>query len=125
VIETFIAARAPRNVHDRIALEDVNLNYVNYASQLANQFADILSWFRADVRSLRVENQFDFVGDLNRKDRLEADLKYLNAQIEQLGGADRAVFSFLPLDLKLDLKAEPAGAPTIQRLSATNLMSKL
>ena len=113
------------NVHDRIALEDVNLNYVNYASQLANQFADILSWFRADVRSLRVENQFDFVGDLNRKDRLEAHLKYLNAQIEQLGGADRAVFSFLPLDLKLDLKAEPAGVPTIQRLSATNLMSKL
>jgi hypothetical protein len=125
VIETFIAARAPRNAHDRLPLEEVNLNYASYASQLANQFADILSWFRADVRSLRVENQFDFVGDLNRKDRLEANLKYLNSQMEQLGGVDRAIFSFLPLDLKLELKAEPVGAPVIQRVSATNLTSKL
>jgi hypothetical protein len=125
VIETFIAARSPRNEHDRIPLEEVNLNYSGYAAQLANQFADILSWFRVDVRSLRVENQFDFVGDLNRKERLEAHLKYLNSQIEQLGGVDRAVFSFLPLELKLDLKTEPTNAPVIQRLSATNLTSKL
>jgi hypothetical protein len=125
ILETFIAARAPRNEHDRIPIEDVNLNYSNYASQLANQFADMLSWFRSDVRSLHVENQFDFVGDLNRKERLEAHLKYLNSQIEQLGGVDRAIFSFLPLDLKLELKTEPPGVPVIQRLSATNLTSKL
>jgi hypothetical protein len=125
VIETFIAARAPRNTHDRLPLEEVNLNYASYASQLANQFADILSWFRADVRSLRVENQFDFVGDLNHKERLEANLKYLNSQIEQLGGVDRAIFSFLPVELKLELKDEPAGVPVIQRMSATNLTGKL
>ncbi len=125
IIETFIAARAPRNEHDRIPLEQVSLNYSRYASQLANQFADILSWFRADTRSLRVENQFDFVGDLNRKERLESHLKYLNSQVDQLGGVDRAIFSFLPVDLKLDLKAEPAGVPTIQRLSATNMTSRL
>ncbi|HZR20332.1 MAG TPA: zinc-dependent metalloprotease [Verrucomicrobiae bacterium] len=125
VIETFIAARAPRNAHDRIPVAEVNLNCSAYASQLANQFADMLSWFRADVRSLRVENQFEFVGDLNRKERLEAHLKYLNSQIEQLGGVDRAIFSFLPLDLKLELKGEPAGVPVIQKLSATNLLAKL
>ena len=125
VIETFIAARAPRNEHDRIPVEQVNLNYKGYAAQLANQFADMLSWFRADVRSLKVENQFDFIGDLNRKDRLEAHLKYLDSQIEELGGVDRALFSFLPLDLKLELKTEPAGLPVIPRLSATNLLSRL
>jgi hypothetical protein len=125
VIETFIAARAPRNSHDRVPLEEVNLNYASYASQLANQFADMLSWFRADARSLRVENQFDFVGDLNHKERLEAHMKYLTSQIEQLGGSDRAIFSFLPLDLKLELKGEPAGVPIISRVSATNLTAKL
>ncbi|HLH55717.1 MAG TPA: zinc-dependent metalloprotease, partial [Verrucomicrobiae bacterium] len=125
IIETFIAARAPRNIHDRIPLEEVPLNYAGYASQLANQFADMLSWFKVDTRSLKVENQFEFIGEMNRKERLEAHLKYLNSQIEQLGGVDRAIFSFLPLDLKLELKAEPAGVPIVQRLSATNLLARL
>ncbi|HTL17307.1 MAG TPA: zinc-dependent metalloprotease [Patescibacteria group bacterium] len=125
VIETFIASRAPRNAHDRIPVAEVNLNPKVYASQLAGQFADLLSWFRADARSLRVENQFEFIGELNRKERLEAHLKYLNSQLETVGGVDRAMFSFLPLDLKLDLKGEPAGMPVIQKLSATNLLSKL
>ena len=38
---------------------------------------------------------------------------------------DRAAFSFLPLDLKLELKQEPAGVPVVQRLSATNLTARL
>ena len=125
VIETFIAARAPRNSHDRVPLEQVNLNYASYANQLANQFADMLVWFKADTRSLKVENQFDFIGDLNRKERYEAHWKFLNSQIEQLGGVDRAVFSMLPVELKLDLKSEPAGIPVVQKLSATNLTSRL
>ncbi len=126
IIETFISARAPRNAHDRVPVAEVNLNYSRYASQLAGQFADMLYWFRADARSLSVENQFDFVGDLNHKERLQAHLKYLNTQIEQLGGVDRAIFSFLPLDLKLELKQEPTGGiATVQRLSATNLTARL
>lgn len=125
VIETFISARAPRNSHDRIPLEQVNLNYSVYASQIANQFADMLSWFKADTRSLRVENQFDFIGDLNKKDRFAAHWKYLNSQLEQLGGVDRAVFSFLPVELKLELKQEPAGVTAAQKLSATNLTARL
>ena len=125
LIETFISARAPRNPNDRIPLEQVDLSYTRYARQLAGQFADILSWFRVETRSLRIENQFDFVGDMNRKDRYEAHWKYLNAQVTQLGGVDRAAFSFLPLDLKLELKQEPAGVPVAQRLSATNLTARL
>ena len=125
VIETFIRARAPRNPHDRLPLEQVNLGFTGYAAQLANQFADIISWFRADTRSLRVENQFDFIGDLNRQERLDAHWKRLNTQIEQLGGVDRAAFSILPIDLKLDLKREPVGVPIAQRLSASNLTARL
>jgi hypothetical protein len=125
IIETFISARAPRNPHDRIPLPEVDLNYARYAGQMANQFADILAWFKADTRSLQVENQFEFIGDLNRKERYESHLKYLNTQIEQLGGVDRAVLAFLPVELKLELKQDPAGLPVIQRLSATNLTSRL
>jgi hypothetical protein len=125
IIETFISARAPRNTHDRVPLAEVNLNYVSYASQMANQFADIMSWFKADTRSLLVENQFDFIGDLNKKERLQAHLKFLNAQLDQVGGVDRALFAFLPVELKLDLKPDPAGLPAIQRLSATNLTARL
>ena len=96
IIETFIRARAPRNPHDRIPLEQVNLSYTLYARQLAGEFEDILVWFKADTRSLRVENKFDFIGDLNRKERLQAHWEYLTNQIDQLGGVDRAAFSFLP-----------------------------
>ncbi len=52
VIETFIRARAPRNPHDRIPLEQVNLSYALYAMQLSGAFGDILSWFKAETRSL-------------------------------------------------------------------------
>ena len=34
VIETFIRARAPRNPHDRIPLEQVNLSFTGYAARI-------------------------------------------------------------------------------------------
>jgi hypothetical protein len=125
IIETFIRARTPRNTNDRVPMEQVNLSFATHARQLAGQFADLLSWFRKDTRSLRIENQFDFVGDLNQKERYEAHWKYLNTQLTQLGGVDRAAFSFLPLDLKLDLKQEPTNVPVVQRLSTSNLTARL
>lgn len=127
VIERFIRARAPRNPHDRIPLEQVNLSYVPYARELAGEFGDILIWFKAATRSLRVENKFEFIGDLNRKERLQAHWDYLTNQIEQLGGVDRAAFSFMPVDLKLDIKDKPtnATATVVERLSASNLTAKI
>ena len=125
VIETFIRARAPRNPNDRIPLEQVNLGYTGYAHSLAQQFGELLTWFKSETRSLRVEGQFEFIGDLNRKERFAAHWKALTNQLEQLGGVDRGVFSLLPVDLKLDLKAEPPGVPTAPRLSATNLTARL
>lgn len=125
IIETYIRARAPRNPIDRVPLEQVNLSYTYYAMRIGNEFADLLSWFKADTRSLRVENQFDFIGDLNKKERAQAHWQFLTNQLEQLGGIDRAAFSFMPVDLKLDLKDKPAGIPVVERLSATNLTARL
>ena len=125
VMETYIAARAPQNPHDRIPLELVSLNYSFAARTLVDEATSSLDWFRADTRSLYVENQFDFIGELNRKERWQAHWKYLNRQIDELGGVDRALFSALPPSFKLDLKDEPAGMIVVQRLSATNLTAKL
>ncbi|MGD0812651.1 MAG: zinc-dependent metalloprotease [Verrucomicrobiota bacterium] len=128
VVETFIRARAPRNPHDRIPLEQVNLRYAPYARMLAGEFEDILIWFKSGTRSLRVENKFDFIGDLNRKERLQAHWEYLTNQIERLGGVDRAAFSFMPVDLKLELKStndNPSNAFVVDRLNGTNLTARL
>ena len=125
VIETFIRARAPQNPHDRIPLEQVNLDYTVAAGEIVTQLANALVWFKADTRSLRVENQFDFIGALNLKERHQAHWQYLNHQIDELGGVDRALFSPLPPGFKLDLKDEPAGLNIVQRLNATNLTARL
>ncbi|HWY29579.1 MAG TPA: zinc-dependent metalloprotease [Candidatus Acidoferrum sp.] len=125
IIETFISARAPQNPNDRVPLEQVPLEAPLVAGALANDLDDELQWFKSDTRSLRVENDFDYIGDLNRKARLAAHWKYLNTQIQTLGGVDRAVFSDLPDAFKLDLGDEPAGQEILQRLSSTNLTARL
>lgn len=125
VIERFISARAPQNPKDRLPLEQVNLDPAATAGQLAAQFVNGLKWFRADTRSLRVENDFDYIGKLNEKERQQAHWKYLNRQIDELGGVDRALFSDLPAEFKLELKDEPTNVPVVQRLNATNLTSRL
>jgi hypothetical protein len=125
LIETFIRARAPRNPHDRIPLEQVNLNYMRYVYDICGSFADMLAWFQADTQSLRVENKFDFVGELNEKERYQAHWNYLTNQIEELNGLDRAAFSFVPLELKLELKDKPTNAMVVEKFNATNLTAKL
>jgi hypothetical protein len=125
IIELFIAARAPQNPNDRIPLEQVVLSPTATASQLAAQLAGSLMWFNADTRSLKVENAFDYLGDMNLKERHAAHWKYLNQQIDELGGVDRALFSDLPDNFKLDLKAEPVGMQIVSRVSATNLTARL
>ena len=125
LIETFIAAKAPRDSRDATPIAEVNLSPARYAAQTANHFASMLGWFRSSARSLRVENQFDFIGELNQKDRAKAHWKDLNDQVERIGGVDRALFSFLPLDLKLELKDPPKGVPTADKVSEATLMGRL
>ncbi len=125
IIETYISARAPRDPRDRIPLERVNISVRGYAASAANDFAAMLTSFRANVRSLRVENQFDFIGDLNQKERYQAHWASLTNQIDRLGGIDRALFGFIPVDLKLDLKDEPKGVELAEKINPTALTTRL
>jgi hypothetical protein len=125
IIERFIRARAPRDPRDRIPLEQVNLSVTATASQLAAGFAATLPWFQANARSLAVENKFDFIGELNRRERAEAHWKALGEDFEQLGGLDRVLFAPLPADIKLELKKEPEGVEPAPKLDATLLTARL
>ena len=125
VIETFIRARAPQDPRDRLPLEAVNLSVSGYANRIGGSFKGILSWFESKTRSRRVENAFDFIGELNEDERWEAHWEYLNEQLERLGGVDRVGFSYLPVDLKLDLKEEPEGVVAAPKIDAKELSEKL
>ena len=123
LIEQFIRAKAPRDPRDQIPLEEVNLSFS--VGPVGFELRDMLQWFGSSARSLTVERQFDFVGPLNRKEVQQAHWKRLNEQIKSLGGIDRAVFSFLPEDLKLILKEKPKGAAVAPRFTAESLNKRL
>ena len=125
VIEQFIAAKAPRDPRDKRPLEQLSLNPEVVAKRMADIYGRLLSWFKAGQRSLRVERNFPFVGPLNQKEVYRAHFKALNEQIDKLGGVDRAVFSYLPVDLKLELKGEPAGVETVPKIDAKQLSERL
>lgn len=125
VIEIYIRARAPRDPRDRVPLERVSLSFQSYASQIGAHHDRLLLWFRSTTRSLKVENAFDFVGDLNVQERHQAHWRALTNQLDQLGGLDRALFAWLPADLKVETKKEPEGVPAATRIVATNLTARL
>jgi hypothetical protein len=125
LIETFIRAKAPRDPRDRIPLEEVNLSVNAPAARIAAAHNRILLWFRSSTRSLKIENAFDFVGDLNRQERLETHWSTLNDQVTKLGGIDRAAFAFLPVDLKLDLGKAPDGIPIVEKIDPKKLSERL
>ena len=70
-----------------------------YAQALLDRAADHTVWFvwSGGYRTygLQCERVID---ELNRKDRVKAHWKALNDQVEKLGGVDRAIFAFLPLE---------------------------
>ncbi len=125
IIETYIAARAPRDPRDQRPLDQVSLDPAGAATRLAGSLSNLLAWFKSGTRSLMVENAFAFTGELNRKEIFEARWKSLNSQIEKVGGVDRAVFSFLPLDLKLELKSEPKDIAAAEKIDAKKLQERL
>ena len=125
LIETFIRAKAPRDRRDRLPLEEVSLRPAAAASALASRYVQLLRWFQADVRSLRIENAFDYVGELNRKEILEAHWKSLNEQIDKIGGVDRAFFAFLPVEIKLDLGTAPKDLDLADKIDVKKLGDRL
>ncbi len=125
VIETYIRAKAPRDPRDRVPLERVSLSFRTYANQIGSHLDRVLEWYKASTRSLKVENQFDFIGDLNERERHQAHWLSLTNQIEKLGGVDRLAFAWLPADLKVETKKEPEGVVAAPRVVATNLTARL
>ncbi len=125
LIEQFIAAKAPRDPRDKKPLDQLNLDPERALGRLTDAYGNLLSWFKAGRRSLKVEQEFPFVGPLNQKEVYKAHWKALNAQLDKLGGVDRAVFSYLPIELKLELKAEPTGVETTEKLDAKKLTERL
>lgn len=125
VIETYIRAKAPRDPRDRVPLERVSLSFRTYANQIGSHLDRVLAWYKASTRSLKVENQFDFIGDLNERERHQAHWLALTNQIEKLGGVDRLAFAWLPADLKVETKKEPEGVVAAPRVAATNLTARL
>ena len=65
LIEQFIAAKAPFDPRDAIPLEKVNLRVRSVVSSLDESLEDMLQWFDSDARSIRIERDFDYVGELN------------------------------------------------------------
>jgi len=106
-------------------LDQLGLNPEVAAKRIAEIYGRLLSWFKAGQRSLRVERNFPFVGPLNQKEVYRAHFKALNEQVEKLGGVDRAVFSYVPVDLKLELKGEPAGVEVAAKIDAKQLSERL
>ena len=125
LIERFIAQKAPRDPRDAVPVSKVPLDARSYAANAAAQVSRMLVWFRSGMRSLKVENEFEVVDELNRKERIKSHWKSLNDQVDRLGGLDRAVFAFLPLDLKLELKDEPKGVLAVEKVNATALNARL
>ena len=125
LVETFIRAKAPRDPRDRVPLAEINLNPNAAAFRITGEIANILTWFRAGTRSVKVENAFEFVGDLNHREVVQAHWKALNDQVEKVGGLDRLVFGVLPLDLKLEFKGEPKGTAVAEKMDAKKLTERL
>jgi hypothetical protein len=125
IIETFIRAKAPRDPRDRVPLKEVNFSVEGSASAIVANLSRALVWFNAATRSLKVENAFDFIGDLNHDEVVQAHYKALNEQIEKLGGVDRLAFSFLPVDLKLDFKGEPKETALVEKIDSKKLGDRL
>ncbi len=125
LIETFIQAKAPKDARDRLPLEKVNLRVNGIARSVGFNLRDLLRWFNTGSRSLTIENQFEFVGDLNDLEVKKAHWKRLNEQIEALGGIDRAIFSFLPGTGKLDLKKKPKEVQAALAIKGSDLNERL
>ena len=125
LIETFIRAKAPLDERDRIPLEQVNLSFSGVARTIGFDIRALLRWFSVGTRSLTIENEFDFVGPLNKREVQKAHWKRLNSQIESLGGIDRALFSFLPEVGKLDLKKKPKNVVASPPVKSADLNKRL
>ncbi|GIW90384.1 MAG: hypothetical protein KatS3mg109_0816 [Pirellulaceae bacterium] len=125
LIETFIAAKAPEDPRDAIPVAEVNLSFNRRLRTLGERYTDMLAWFSADTRSLRMERDFPYVGPLNEEEVRKVRWERLNEEIKKLGGIDRTVFAFIPVNLTLDLKNPPQGVPALEKFDANKMANRV
>lgn len=125
VIEAFIRAKAPRDPRDKEPLEAVDLSPYSYAFSIRAEYQGMLSWFRSSARSLKVENQFAYIGDLNKEERFKAHWNSVTNQVAKLGGVDNAFFAYLPTSLKLGAVPKLKDIEIAQKVDAEKLGERL
>src|SRR5690606_11117721 len=103
---------------DAIPLAEVSLNPSSRASSIGSSYHELFTWFRASTRSLRLERDFPYAGDVNEEERLKKKWDALNEQVKKLGGIDRIAFSLLPLSVSLDLKEQPKDVVAYEKYDA-------
>ncbi len=125
VIERFISGRAPLDPRDRKSLEAVNLEVSSYASRFSEPIKELLKWFDKSTRSIAIEKEFKYIGDINQDERWEAHWKALNENLKALGGVDQVMFAHLPIELSLDTKSKIEGIEKAPKLDAKSLKESL
>lgn len=127
LIEVFISAKAPEDPRDAVPLAEVNLSrFLDMRMRrFGENYADVLRWFSASTRSLRMERDFPFVGPLNQEETWKVRWQQLNDEIKKAGGVDRAVFAFVPVNLTLDLKTAPQGVAPLEKFDPTKLADRV
>jgi len=125
LIESFIRARAPRDPRDQRPLASVNPRASAFANQLGGSYKNILSVLNSKTRSRKVENAFDFIGELNEDERIQAHWDSLKEQVKRLGGIDRVGFEYLPIDLKIKVDKELDEVAIAPRIEAKKLTEEL
>lgn len=114
LIETFIAAKAPMDARDAIEVSEVHLNTKPALEGIAEQYARLLHWWSSDARALTVERRFPSVTQLNKREVMSAQWKWVADQIKKAGGVHDVYFGVFGLsaddeasDEKEKDKAEP------------------
>ncbi|EDY80821.1 hypothetical protein VDG1235_438 [Verrucomicrobiia bacterium DG1235] len=125
IIERFISGRAPADARDRKSLEAVELNVDDYAKRIAAPVGGLLKWFNKATRSLKVENEYEFIGDLNEEERWSKHWDYLNKQLDALGGVDQIMFAHLPVKLSLKTEKKLEGVDAAPKIEKEELKKKL
>ena len=97
ILESFLAAKATEARDIAMPIETVRLNPTKIAHDSALHLFKMLQWLSTDTRSLAIETQFPHNGPTNRKEIIKMQHETIMAQVEELGGAEDAFFSWMPL----------------------------
>lgn len=125
VIERFISGRAPLDARDRKPLEAVELKVSSYASRFSDPVKGVLKWFDKSTRSISVEKEFEYIGDINEDERWVAHWESLEENLKGLGGVDQVLFAHLPAKLSLKAKDKLEGIEKAPKIDAKKLAEKL